>query len=445
MPTQLGDPPFTTLTASLERLEAVVSPIAGLVTATVRNTCAPDEARLVWVSGRTASCSRTTGASIPEWSGGTHPSNDVARAAALGEAVERYSGAYARADATILATARELGPEAVAPERFALFHHRQLESPRFPFVEFDSATRVRFVEGFALDDGSPAFVPSQLTYMSGWFPDEERIGLATSNGLACGATLEEAILAALYEVVERDAVMLAWKNSLSLPLLDWSDDEEIAAVDRRVFAPTGLRYSVLDGSAFFGVPVAIGVVHGPPDEQTALGIGGGAGPTVSVAWLKALAEAFGVRRWLSLTTLENPEGPLPEAADVKSFDDHMLFYAHHERAGLAAFLDASERRTPTPGVTTIPGDTPRAQITELLRRLARRGCSAYVVDVTSPDVSSIGLHVVRVLVPELCALDVVHSARFLGGRRLYRAAYEVGLSDRSYRFEDLNPLPHPFP
>jgi ribosomal protein S12 methylthiotransferase accessory factor len=443
MPTQLGDPPFTTVAASLERLEPVVSPLSGIVTATVRNTYAPDDARLVWVSGRTASCKRTTASSIPEWSGGTHPSSDVARAAALGEAVERYSGAYARADATILATARDLGPDAVAPERFALFHRRQLEAPRFPFVEFDSATRVRFVEGFALDDGSPAFVPSQLVFMSGWFPDEERIGLATSNGLACGATLEEAILAALYEVVERDAVMLAWKNSLSLPLLDWSDDEEIAAVDRRVFAPTGLRYSVLDGSAFFDVPVAIGVVHGPPDELTALGMGGGAGPTVSVAWLKALAEAFGVRRWLSLATLA--AGPLPEALDVKTFDDHMLFYARHEKAMLAAFLDASDRRTPTPAVAPIPGDTPRAQIGELLRRLSGRGCSAYVVDVTPPDVASLGLHVVRVVAPELCALDVLHSARFLGGRRLYRAAHDAGVSDRAFRFEDLNPLPHPFP
>ena len=445
MPTRLGDPPFTTLAASLERLEAVVSPISGLVTATVTSTYAPDEARLVWVSGRTASCSRTTSASIPEFTGGTHPSSHVARAAALGEAVERYSGAYARSDATILATARDFGPEAVDPERFALFHRRQLESPRFPFVEFASATRLRFVEGFALDDGSPAFVPSQLAYMSGWFPDEEKIGVATSNGLACGATLEEAILSALFEVLERDAVMLVWKNALSLPLLDWSDDEEIAALDERVFAPTGLRYSVLDGSAFFDVPVAIAVVHGPPGELTALGMGGGAGATISVAWLKALAEAFGVRRWLSLTTLENPTRALLEAADVKTFDDHMLFYARHERARLAAFLDASEERTPTRGITTVPGDTPRAQIGELLQGLSGRGCSAYVVDVTPPDVASLGLHVVRVIAPELCALDVVHTARFLGGRRLYRAAYEAGLSDRPSRFEDLNPLPHPFP
>ncbi len=443
--TELADPPFTPLTTSLRRLEAVVSPDAGIVTAVIRSTYAPDEARLVWASGRMASSLRTVGGSVPEFSGGTHPMHDIARAAALGEAVERYSGTYAPAAATVLTTADDLGSAAVRPGRFSLFHPRQLRSPRFPFVGFEPSTRLRFVEGFCLTDGAPAFVPSQLAYMSGWFEDEARIGLATSNGLGCGATLEEAILAGLYELIERDAVMLAWKNKLSLPLLDWSHDEEIAAIDRRVFARSGLGYSVLDGSAFFDVPVAIGVVHGPPGEQTALAIGGGAGATASVAWLKALAEAFGVRRWLALKTLEDPDGQAPEPGEVKSFDDHMLFYARRERAALAGFLDASKSRTPTTAVPPVEGTTPRAQIAALQRRLASKACSAYVVDVTSPDVASLDLHVARVVVPELCPLDVVHDARFLGGSRLYRAAYEAGLSESPLQFDDLNPLPHPFP
>ena len=445
MTTDLADPPFTPLAASLERLSSVVSPISGIVVELIRSTCAPDEAQLVWVAGRTASPTRTIGSAIPQFTGGAHLSHDCARAAALGEAVERYSGAYIAAETTVLATAAELGEAAVAPERFALFHAHQLASPRFPFAEFKADTRVRFVEGFALADGRPAFVPSQLAYMSGWFPDEAKIGLSTSNGLACGATLEEAILAALYELIERDAVMLAWKNRLSLPVLDCSHDEAIMAIDRRVFASTGLRYRVLDGSSFFDVPVAIGVVHGASGERAALAIGGGAGATISVAWLKALAEAFGVRRWLSLQTLEDPDRPLPEPNDVKSFDDHMLFYGRHDRAALASFLDASDRTTLSTDVAVVEGATPRAQIAALQHRLEARDCSAYVVDVTAPDVATLGLFVVRVVAPELCQLDVVHAARFLGGTRLYRAAFDAGLTETPFRFDELNPLPHPFP
>ena len=80
-----------------------------------------------------------------------------------------------------------------------------------------------------------------------------------------------------------------------------------------------------------------------------------------------------------------------------------------------------------------------------LRRLEARGASAYAVDVTSPDVAGAGLHVVHVLAPELCQLDVVEGARFLGGRRLYEAGFQAGLVPRPLEPADLNPDPHPFP
>ena len=124
------------------------------------------------------------------------------------------------------------------------------------------------------------------------------IGHATSSGLACGATLEEAVLAGLLELVERDAFMLVWHNRLSLPLLDWSADPEVVELDRRYFAPTGLDYSAVDLSVFLDVPTVLGVVHGPPAQLGALGVGAASAPTVAGAWRKALAEAFSVQRWV---------------------------------------------------------------------------------------------------------------------------------------------------
>jgi ribosomal protein S12 methylthiotransferase accessory factor len=53
--------------------------------------------------------------------------------------------------------------------------------------------------------------------------------------------------------------------------------------------------------------------------------------------------------------------------------------------------------------------------------------------------------VARVIAPELCPLDADHRARFLGGRRLYETAFELGLSRRPLDAAGLNPYPHPFP
>ena len=81
----------------------------------------------------------------------------------------------------------------------------------------------------------------------------------------------------------------------------------------------------------------------------------------------------------------------------------------------------------------------------LCARVGAAGSSVYAVDVTSPDVAALGLVVTKVVAPELCALDVVHGARFLGGRRLYEAPFELGLRAAVLTESELNPDPHPFP
>jgi ribosomal protein S12 methylthiotransferase accessory factor len=274
---------------------------------------------------------------------------------------------------------------------------------------------------------------------------EARIGYATSSGLACGSTLEEAVLTGLLELIERDAFMLVWHNRLSLPVLDWQGDTELERLDRRYFEPSGLRYSAVDLSVFLDVPTVLGIVHGNPGELGALGVGAASAATVHVAWRKALAEAFSVQRWVRDQALERPERMDVPATAIRTFDAHTLYYAAEERAGRAAFLDASPERRHTHDVAPLEGANVLELIEAIAHRLAAHGCSAYGVDVTSPDVRAGGLRVVRVVVPELCPLDVVEGARFLGGRRMYTAAFEAGLVPRCLEPADLNPDPHPFP
>ena len=253
------------------------------------------------------------------------------------------------------------------------------------------------------------------------------------------------MLAGLLEQIERDAVMLAWYARLSLPLLDWSRDPELVRLDARYFAPTRLEYSAVDLSVFFGVPTVLGVVHGAPGILGALGVGAACAPTIGVAWQKALAEAFTVQRWVRDHARERLEDVERSADEIQSFDGHTLFYAHPDRAARAAFLDSSPERRDTRDVAPLDGSNVLERIEAACDRLGRRAATAYAADVTSPDVRSMGFHVARVIAPELCQLDVVQRARFLGGRRLYRAAYEAGLVPRPLELADLNPDPHPFP
>lgn len=443
--TALADVPFTTVEESLARLERAVSPHVGIVTRTVSSTSTTDETRLPNCASELASARRTIGAPTVEYGSGAHPSPLRARAAAVGEAIERYSAMFVPFEQLLATSARALGSAAVHPTRFALFHDSQYAQPRFAFARFTEDTQTTFVEGIALADGRPAYLPAELVYLRRPPSARRPIGYSTSSGLACAATSTEAMLAALFEVVERDAVMLAWKCGLSLPLLDWSGDAVLDDLDRRFFRPTGVRFDVVDASVFLDVPVAIAVLHGPAGSRAALAVGAGAAADIGEAWLKAVSESFGVYRWLGRQAASLPDRAPPEPDAITSFDDHMLFYARHEQAALASFLVASPERRPTAAVPALEGSTPGAQIDSILRRLALRGYSAYAADVTSPDVRALGLRVARLVVPELCALDVSHRCRFLGGPRLYSAAHEAGLRPAPLEIRDLNPLPHPFP
>jgi ribosomal protein S12 methylthiotransferase accessory factor len=436
--------PFTPVQDALARLDDAVSPLVGIVTHTLSTTSTTDETSLPNCACELAAGRRTVGAATVEYGSGAHPDAARARAAAIGEAVERYSGMFVPYDDLRVTTARSLGSEAVDPSRFALFHEEQHARSGFPFVRFTADTTTEFVEGVCLSGGETVHLPAQLVYL-GQPGVCSPIAYSTSSGLACAPTFVEAVLAALLELVERDAVMLAWKCRLSLPLLDWSADEDLRKLDRRFFEPTGLRFELVDGSRFLDVPIAIAVVHGPPGSRAALAVGAGAGATVRDAWLKALSESFGVYRWLGREAASKPERPVHDPRTIETFDDHMLFYSRHEEAALAAFLTGSDERTPTGALPTLAGDTPGEQVDAIMARLHARGFGAYAVDVTSPDVRELGVAVARVVSPELCALDVSYRAQFLGGRRLYTAAHEVALLPAPLELGQLNPLPHPFP
>jgi YcaO-like protein with predicted kinase domain len=79
---------------------------------------------------------------------------------------------------------------------------------------FEPAASVDWVEGHDLLRGDPCWVPAEIVHTNYSLPQPDGFFLAGSNGLASGNHPIEAINAALYELVERDALAL-W---MALPL-----------------------------------------------------------------------------------------------------------------------------------------------------------------------------------------------------------------------------------
>lgn len=408
----------------------LVSPYVGLVTELEEILPSPDDARHFHVVAAPADPSATLGrhGGTPGQPGsGYGPDHERVRAAAIGEAVERYSAAYLPTDGLVEATARELGAAAVPPESFALFAPEQHARSGFPFVPFTAETRLSWVRARRLRDGADAWLPAQLVYLG--FPrGEPMIAYSTSNGLAAGPDWERALLPALLELVERDAFMLAWNARLSFPLLDWEASPKLRADYERYLAPARARLTAVDLSDVHGVPVVLAIVRGRPG---ALVVGAGAAPTVEEAWRKAVAEAYAVRKAARELALCEPRSPFAaDFHDVRDFSAHIHVYAYEENEQRASFLDASREARDPADVLPLAGGVP-----ELVARLAANDIESYAVDVTAPDVREAGLVVARAVAPRLLPLDVRHDARFLGGDRLRAHC----------AFADINPDPHPFP
>jgi ribosomal protein S12 methylthiotransferase accessory factor len=430
-------------------LETLVSPYTGLVHRVAELMHLPDDARLHRLSCVGAELAPLLGRTARFRCGGSHASRDRALAAGLGETAERYSASYVPEDRLVLASADELGQAAVDPERFRFFRDDQYATAGFPFRPFTRSTVVRWTPGFSIPAGEPAYLPVQLVYLP-WQPEgsaaEPPIAYSTSSGLACAGSLPEATLRGLLELVERDAFAIAWYARLSFPRLDWSSSPELVEHERRYFAPTRLRYAAVDLSPVLDVPTVLGVVRGDHDDGAALGVGAASAATVGEAWARALAEAFAVRSWARSMRLEAPPRVFAEPfSDVATFDDHVLFYGDPAHAPYTAFLDSSDETVDVREVRALPGDDVQGRIEALAERLADRGGSAYGVDVTAPDVAASGVRVARVVAPELCPLDAVHDARFLGPRRLYDVPFELGHRPAPLHPDELNPYPHPFP
>jgi ribosomal protein S12 methylthiotransferase accessory factor len=369
---------------------------------------------------------------------------EEATTAALGEACERYCSFSPLTGEYIVASADEVGPEAVDPESFRWFTDDQFAAPDFPYQRFTRSTRVTWSLGYALDSGAPAYLPSQLVYLPGpHFDAEVPVVYSTSNGTACGSSLSEAILGALLECLERDAFMLTWRSRLSLRRVDWSGSET-AAFDQRFFAPSGARYDVVDLSSFHDVPTCLAIVHGGPSG--AIGVGAASSASPRNAWWRALREGFASRAWLKHERLSS-DGPVwPSAAEeVRDFKDHFFLYSDPARRDALRFLTASDRTVGIDEIDPLPESDVRYQIRHIVSSLRERGIDTYYVDVTAAEVEAIGMRVVRVISPQLCAPDTAHSVRLLGNPRLRTAAWECGLLSAPLRFDELNLDPHPLP
>lgn len=365
---------------------------------------------------------------------GVSPDPEAAFLSAVGETVERYCSMAPPDPASLVRSAyRHLSEPAVPPEAFALLSDDQYR--RLPGAEpLTRDKTIDWLSGFSLTAGRPRLVPAALaSFGVRGLPPNDYLPDAVSTGFAAHTSLPRAVLAALCEVLERDAVSIAWHARMPLSRLD-ADGTDVQDLVEDA-AATGLRVELhqLPTDAPFPVVLAVGW---SPDEPRAV-TGAACRPDPVDAARKAVCEVHQMRCRLLALRPAKPER-------IRSVDDHAAFYASAQGSGLLrGHLRSSPEARRLVELPAVEEGTPTRALEIAVDRLADAGLEAIVTEATTPDVARAGFRVVRVLIPG--TLDISGDADLprLGGQRLHDLPVRLGLRTEPLPEAELNLLPVP--
>lgn len=302
------------------------------------------------------------------------------------EAIEMYHAEYAAVD-TVEASVDQLqrdGHVSVDVARMPLVRHQRIKPDK----------QYQWARAVDVATGEQVLVPFSSVHL------RPIIGSASvsaspfqrsSNGLASGNIWIEAVLAGLYEVIERDAYALArarpnfWANVDSLVNTAALDYPVVTELLQKCHA-AGILVQVHDMTSDLGIPAFTARMFDLDHPDAGSAVGYGCHLETEVALVRAITEAAQSRAVVQV---------------AGSRDDTTKYERWTMRLFAAEPSEALQRQQrahhiPTPRHA---GATFEADLATVIDRLAAIGCpQVAVVDLTEPDWP---VSVVRVLVPGL--------------------------------------------
>lgn len=349
---------------------------------------------------------------------GVATSDVIARVAAIAEAVERYAFWSSTAPRVTRACQAELDGAALPVSAFALPATDQYE--RSPDLRLPApGQEIDWTWGYSMSAGRLVLLPAVFAMpASSRRPPNNYLPGVTTTGVACHVEPERAVLSGLYEVVERDALMLHWLHGCQPEVLDTIDDGLRTTVLAPAFGTDDFTAVYLDLSSDSGIPVVGCACFTDDTDLPAAAFGSAARLDRQAAAAKAAME---VAQTVSALRMTGYTSRTPPIALARSIEDRARHYASaHGARRLRAFAASNvvaERRQAVPPVHGV-----HAELTRSIDLLAARGLDVVVSDLTTADVAECGFSVFRTVVPGM--LDIPADIRMppLGASRLHEHA-----------------------
>lgn len=373
------------------------------------------------------------------------------------EGLERHAGQRPRRiELIVRAPVTELTAPYVAMEQCGLydqdFYRRHAEN----YVPWPDNPPVPWVWGWSLRDDRAVLVPEQLVYYLDHRADHRNTVQECSNGCASGSSVTEAVLHGLLELIERDAFLISWYAGLTPAEIDLDTvGHPLVQQMRAQVDLQGYDLRCFDIRVDLPVP-AVGAVAVRRDGGLGrLCFAGGASLDPADAVRAAVCEVASYVTGLAdrvSASLEQLEVMVTDYNQVSRLEHHALLFG---MPGMARHAEPWLRQSQRTALGEVfadwtAGREPAADLAgparEIVSLLAGRGFDTVVVDQTTPEQQSMGLHTVATIAPGLVPIDFGwRRQRALGMSRVLWAPYLAGLTPHPLAPEQRHLVPHPFP
>lgn len=337
----------------------------------------------------------------------------------IGEAVERYSASIYGHIPRMTALADDVPGGREYLERLIHFKEESFAAGDVDFARPDPEIERDWIIAKRLPDGSDTAVPASLALMGFDAQRESDILDRTySTGLACHVTSEQAVVSGLHELIERDAYSSYWLTGAAPVVLSQSlVKKHLPQSFYEQIERLGLTMRVLALRTDCHTPVMVTVVA-VPDGGVATGASCNLDPVQALR--KAIVEAFHTFNWcLDMKRLNRQ---LHDPTEIDDFKDHVAWYLTPDRSKAYRWLTQEMVE-----IDAFPDDwapinidnlAPQYQVDTLVERLTSAGFAPSFADLTPPDVSDVGFHVIRAFCSGLQPLSAGYTAVHTDHRRL---------------------------
>ncbi|QSO53694.1 YcaO-like family protein [Alicyclobacillus curvatus] len=385
-------------------------------------------------------------------------SKQSATTAAILESLERVCGRLPLGkQTTIYDSYANLRLSAIHPRCFGEHDDDLYDNCEFEFEKFRDEEKYRWVWAHSFARGEAVLVPEQIAYFGAVKKGELRFVYETSNGCAVGASIEEAILHGVFEVIERDLFLNMWYGRIPLPELDVEADSpmEVRAWYAQL-SGQGFVIRLFNLSLDLDVPAVLAVAINPQHTAPNLLMAAGCHLNPYQAMTSALRElavqVASVTK-MSADKFAKARTMYADSRNVRSMRQHVLVNALPESFDRAAFIfkHPDGRATVKESYSDwmqqfgVASKDIKPILEAVLTYLHNHGFDVLVVNQTSIELKSGGLSCVKVLVPGMLPMTFGHSRRRVNGlTRVLNLPQQLGIVPHALPISELNPYPHPF-